>query len=293
MSDATHPSCAGAPSCAAAPSRAAVASRAAGAVTRLRAELERSNYAGRTVTLAEGAAVGAAVVVLTARRASAVDALALAGVAALGLADDIIEPRRRRAGEATAKGLRGHLGAFREGRLTTGGAKLIGIPVLCLGAAALAPRPRRLLLDGALAAGCANLANLLDLRPGRALKAVAAPALVLALLPGDVAADAGEQRDRSGRALALAALVPAVAALPADLREHGMLGDGGANVLGAAVGTALARRTSPLVRAGALAVIAGLTLASERVSFSAVIDASPWLRRIDGLGRRPVDGTRP
>lgn len=260
---------------------------------RLRAELERTNYAGRTVTLAEGAAVGGAVVVLAARRAGAVDALALAGVAALGLVDDIVEPRSRLAGEETAKGLRGHLGALRAGRLTTGGAKLLGIPALCLGAAALAPRPRRILLDGALAAGCANLANLLDLRPGRALKVVAAPALLLALPPVVPAAGAlAQDRDRSGRALAVAALLPAVLALPVDLREHGMLGDGGANVLGAAVGTALARRTPVPVRAAALLGVVGLTLASERVSFSAVIESTPWLRRIDRLGRRTADGTR-
>ena len=45
--------------------------------------------------------------------------------------------------------------------------------------------------------------------------------------------------------------------------------------------------TAPEVRTGALVVVAGLNLASEAVSFSKVIDATPPLRAIDRVGRRP------
>jgi hypothetical protein len=64
-----------------------------------------------------------------------------------------------------------------------------------------------------------------------------------------------------------------------------MLGDCGANALGAAVATAVARALPWQVRLLALAGVAGLNLASERVSFSAVIDRTPLLRRLDQLGR--------
>ncbi|MGP9682091.1 MULTISPECIES: hypothetical protein [unclassified Brachybacterium] len=263
----------------------------------LRTELRRTNFSGRSVSLAEGALVVAAVSALGLRGPGRLDAGMLAGVGALGLVDDVLEPRQRRAGRAVSKGLRGHLGALRTGHLTTGAAKALGIPVLTLAGAAVAPGPRAgamVLADGALAAGCANLANLLDLRPGRALKVVLPAAAVLSAL------SAGEDpRLRSGRALAVAALIPAALALPSDLREHGMLGDAGANVLGAAVGTAAARALPVPARLSLLGVVVALTLASEKVSFSAVIDSTPTLRAIDQLGRRSspiapdVDGRTP
>lgn len=264
----------------------------------LRSELRRTNYAGRTVTLAEGAAVSALLATGTALAGSRRDALVLGAVGALGLADDLLEPRQRRAGRPVAKGLRGHLGALRSGRLTTGGAKALGIPALALLGAAAAPRPRHGAMvpaDAILVAGCANLANLLDLRPGRALKAVIPAAAALAVPSASAPArgrrDTGQghpcgDRDASGRALAIAALVPAAAALLPDLREHGMLGDAGANALGAAVGLAATRRAPRPVRLGLTGLVVALTLASERVSFSAVIDRTPALRAVDRWGRR-------
>lgn len=246
-------------------------------------ELRRTNFAGRTVTLAEGVAVGAGVVVLAARAGRRADAAVLAAITGLGLVDDVVEHRQRERGLPVAKGLRGHLGELSHGRVTTGGLKALGIPALALLGSRLAPAPRHVLTDAMLAAGTANLANLLDLRPGRALKALAVPGLVLALAP---VATPRPDRAASGRALAVAALVPMAMALPMDLRERGMLGDAGANVLGAAVGTALARRAPEPLRLGALATILALTLASEKVSFSAVIARTPWLAALDGLGRR-------
>lgn len=263
-----------------------------GVTTRVRRELRRTNYAGREVTLAEGAAVVLATSLLARGRSGADavspggrDATVLAGIGALGLLDDLLEPHHRAQGRPVSKGLRGHLGALRRGRVTTGALKALGIPVLALVATAGAPSrpgPALALADGALVAGAANLGNLLDLRPGRALKAVLPAAAVLAALP------AGEEP--SGRRLALAAAVTATLALPVDLREHGMLGDAGANALGAAVGLAATRTLPAPARLALLSGVTALTLASERVSFSAVIDATGPLRALDRLGRRAGAG---
>ena len=246
----------------------------------LRRELTRTNFAGREVSLAEGALVVAGACVLAARTGRPADLAALAGIGGLGLLDDLLEPHQRRAGRPVSKGLRGHLSSLRRGQVTTGAAKALGIPALALLATASAPRPR----GGAMVPldGCANLANLLDLRPGRALKVVLPPAALLALAAGE------DARPRSGARLALAALLPGLTALPADLRERGMLGDAGANVLGAAVGAAATRVLPTPARLALLGGVVALTLASERVSFSAVIESTPALRRIDQAGRLPV-----
>lgn len=70
-----------------------------------------------------------------------------------------------------------------------------------------------------------------------------------------------------------------------------MLGDGGANALGAVVGSQIAFGTPRAVRWAALAGVVGLMLASERVSFSKVIAGNPWLNKADMFGRRPAPDT--
>jgi UDP-GlcNAc:undecaprenyl-phosphate GlcNAc-1-phosphate transferase len=239
---------------------------------------QRTNYAGRTVSLLAGPAFVAAAALgapLPWRGRTAL-ALAVAGAGAVGAYDDLCDLRssaaKGRRG-AEAKGLRGHLGALSRGQFTSGTAKIVGLSVVGLAAAALvSDRPTDALLGGAVVAGFANLANLLDLRPGRCLKfgLLHAPLLVL---PGP-----------AGDALA-APLGAAAALLPADLRARTMLGDTGANALGAALGVATLLqygRTGRLVHLGGLVA---LNAASERVSFSKVIAEHPLLRRVDEFGR--------
>jgi UDP-N-acetylmuramyl pentapeptide phosphotransferase/UDP-N-acetylglucosamine-1-phosphate transferase len=87
--------------------------------------------------------------------------------------------------------------------------------------------------------------------------------------------------------LAAGPLGASAALLPADLKERSMLGDAGSNALGAVLGVASAARsgrTGLFLRAAALV---GLTLASEKVSFTKVIAATPPLNALDMLGRRP------
>lgn len=250
---------------------AAAAYRAAGRLTpALRRPWERRNHAGRTVTLLEGPAhvLGLAAAGSLAGPAPVVAAL---GAGAFGALDDL-------AGDATAKGLRGHLAAVRRGRVTTGLVKIVGLAGTGLVAARLASRGSltHTLAGGAVIAGTANVVNLLDLRPGRALKAglLAAVPLTLAGGPGALTA-AGT----AGAALGV---------LRPDLAGTAMLGDTGANALGAVLGTALVTGSSTRTRLLALAVLVSLTLASERVSFTTVIESTPGLRALDAWGRPPA-----
>jgi hypothetical protein len=231
----------------------------------------RSNFRGESVSLALGPAVafgglaGLAASGLPSRRT----AMGLvAGTAAVGLYDDLY-------GDRHARGLKGHLRALRDRRVTTGMVKLVGLATGAAGAAALdGRRGATVVLDVVLVAGSGNLVNLLDLRPGRAGKAT-------------VLAAAGLLATGSGGPGAVAALGAAAAALPADLRERGMLGDCGANTLGVMLGWAASRGLSCRGRVALASGIVALTLAGERVSFSTVIDAHPALRAVDRAGAAP------
>jgi hypothetical protein len=250
------------------------------------AKWERKNHRGEPITLLEGPAValggvaGALVSGGSGRERLAV-AIAGAGAAAFGTYDDL-------AGNSGSRGFRGHLGALRTGELTTGAVKLAGIGVTGVAAAVVAGRSAGanagsrasvgamadVVINAGLIAGSANLLNLFDLRPGRAIK--------VALLAGGLLATASD-----GTATA-APLAAATALLPEDLGERSMLGDGGANALGAMLGAAAAASLSRPARIAALGVVVGLTAASEVVSFSRVIDRTPLLQRADMLGRRPA-----
>jgi UDP-N-acetylmuramyl pentapeptide phosphotransferase/UDP-N-acetylglucosamine-1-phosphate transferase len=202
-------------------------------------------------------------------------AAVLAGLAfaLLGLLDDLIQDRGSR-------GFRGHLLALARGRLTGGGAKLLGGALVALVVAPLAvglERPWYLMLVGAVViASSANLANLLDLRPGRCTK-VFLPLWVIGCL-----------LDPTAGAWSAGLAGAAAGTFPLDLGERGMLGDAGANALGAVVGVLLV--TGPAWLLWALAVVLlALQAASERVSFSRVIDGNRWLRAVDRLGRQNLD----
>ena len=241
----------------------------------------RTNHRGEPVTLLEGPAVtaGAIAGVLAqaglgsgSARSAAAMAVAGAGAAAFGAYDDL-------AGSGDRRGFRGHVGALRHGELTTGTVKLGGIGVTGIASAALAGgSPADVVINAGLVAGGANLLNLFDLRPGRAIKvAIASGALVSAGGP------------RGGRgADVVAPLAAGLALLPDDLAERAMLGDCGANALGAMLGAAAAGLPQP-ARIALLAGITGLTAASEKVSFTKVIERTPALRWLDMLGRRPAD----
>jgi hypothetical protein len=234
----------------------------------------RTNHRGEQVTLLEGPAVAAGLVIgsllsrQTTVRARSATAAAVSAAAAVGCYDDLW-------GSTTTKGLRGHLSALRSGHVTSGAVK-VGVIGMTGLAAARAIRPGGSMvgtsLDGALIAGSANLVNLLDLRPGRALKAGLTVAALASI---------------SSVALAAPVAGAAAGALPGDLAEESMLGDCGANAIGAALGCALVAGSGRGVRLGALAGILALTLASEKVSFSAWIDAHPAAAWLDRLGRRP------
>lgn len=219
------------------------------------------------------------------------------GAYALGLLDDAY-------GDHADRGIRGHLRALREGRLTTGTVKLVGIGALALvqsaslgyegtvdpatGAFDWLPLIGAWLLATVVIAGSANLVNLTDLRPTRALKTYGVLALVaVGALGLDVWVEWGASSVVTAKAaLAVVLFGPLLAAWGPDARERAMLGDAGSNAAGALVGYSLALALPTPVLVGVAVLLVALNIASEWVSFSEVIEKVPPLRWFDGLGRQ-------
>jgi UDP-N-acetylmuramyl pentapeptide phosphotransferase/UDP-N-acetylglucosamine-1-phosphate transferase len=246
--------------------------------------LERENYRGHRLPVAAGMVIVLAHVLLMAAYTAWVElggvsddeagrgvAVVWAGSIAfglLGLFDDL-------AGTPATRGFRGHLGAARRGELTTGMVKLLwgGLLGFVLAPGGLGDSIR----GGLVIAAAANAANLFDRAPGRVIKVSVLGAVVVALLgaPGwDLTAP-------------MVIVGAGVGLLAADLRERCMIGDTGSNVLGAAIGYGVLLATGPTGEWIALAVLVAINLASERVSFSRVIDAAAPLRWFDRLGALP------
>jgi UDP-GlcNAc:undecaprenyl-phosphate/decaprenyl-phosphate GlcNAc-1-phosphate transferase len=245
--------------------------------------LIRTNYAGLKVpaVLGDGIVAGSLVALAalgaagaagwsaaeTGRMGAAV-ALAVGIMGAAGRLDDL-------RGDEEARGFSGHLRAAVRGHLTGGALKLLAGGVAGLVAGALVASGIDVLTIGVLVALGANTFNLLDRAPGRAGKL-----WLLASVPLLVWGSSGWAVAAAGMGGAL------VAVLPADLGARGMLGDAGANPLGAVWGLGLASATGDTGRVIAIGALVLLNAASERWSFSRTIENVAWLRGLDQLGRK-------
>jgi UDP-GlcNAc:undecaprenyl-phosphate/decaprenyl-phosphate GlcNAc-1-phosphate transferase len=248
-------------------------------------EIREKNYRGTELPVVLGiglaaAVFGSALIVFSIALWTARGARALIGVQAVfillaclvvflgGLYDDLVR--------GPTRGLLGHFRELARGRVSPGIVKLVAAVV----AAVLVAWHAR---AGALAtvvgipvmAGATNLWNLLDVRPGRALKY---------FLPVCVALVAAAQKSDYGL-VASAALGAAAVVLPFDLTEQAMLGDAGSNFLGFIVGVGMFQ---VLPAWGLLLVLGGIValhLASETITLSRLIESAPPLRWYDDWGR--------
>lgn len=254
---------------------------------------DRPSYNGSSVSLTGGLTAAASLgigTLATVPQGSSYSAL-IAGTsgAVAGWIDDHLEDKF----PAKGKGFRGHLGALRQGKITSGLLKIVTIGSGALVAATFKnfaqveeayngkPQSSSTLtrlahtgVDSLIVAGSANLINLLDLRPGRALKVASFCVLPWAL------------HDNGARNLSYVVMSTSALNLPTDLEGETMLGDLGANALGGVVGTVFSTTKSLPVKSLALASIIALTAASEKVSFSKVIERNKVLSFIDNLGRK-------
>lgn len=197
-------------------------------------------------------------------------ALAIVAMAGAGAADD-------RRGDESSRGFSGHLRALAAGKVTGGIVKIAagGVAAVAIAVILFPGSVAAVVATVLLVALGANTINLLDRAPGRAAKVFLVAALPLMAL--------GDPRWAVAAAGAVGALV---ACLPFDLKEKAMLGDAGSNPLGALVGVGLAVSLPSAARWTAVVLLIALNLASERWSFSRAIQRTPWLDRLDRIGRK-------
>ncbi len=210
--------------------------------------------------------------------------VALVGFGLLGLVDDV-------RGGPSGGGFGGHVRALLvERRVTTGLTKLVVgalVGIAAIVVADLAPADEsgraalvRVLRGGALVALGANLLNLFDRAPARATKVGVLWWVLLAI----GASVAGSPVEPPALAWSATAVGAAIGLAPTEIRERHMQGDTGVNAIGASLGLAVALVASVSAQWVVLAVLMILNAASERVSFTLVIDHTPPLRWLDRVG---------
>jgi UDP-N-acetylmuramyl pentapeptide phosphotransferase/UDP-N-acetylglucosamine-1-phosphate transferase len=246
------------------------------------AGLKRENYRGMQlpvplgIVIVPAALVALVVLALLARLADAdvypdnfgLVLLFVPGVALLGLIDDVLS--------GASRGWRGHSGDILKGGFSTGALKAVGtLGLALLVASSLPGSDAEFLLAAAVLVLATNAFNLLDLRPGRSVKAFVLLGIGLTV---------STQNTEALAAMGIFA-GPVLVAGFYDLRERAMLGDTGSNAVGALAGLWMVLTLDTNGQLIALVVLLALNIFGEFRSISKVIEKVPGLRHLDSVGR--------
>ena len=190
------------------------------------------------------------------------------GVALLGLLDDVLS--------GSSRGWRGHAATALAGGFSSGLLKAAGtLGIALLVASSLPGSDTDFLVAAAVLVLATNAFNLLDLRPGRSVKAFVLLGLGLTL---------ATQLFDPLAALGIF-IAPVLVVGWLDLREKAMLGDAGSNVIGALAGVWIVLTLDPNEQLVALAILLLINLYGEFRSINTAIEKIPGIRHLDSLGR--------
>ena len=185
-----------------------------------------------------------------------------------GILDDII-------GNRDVSGLKGHFKSLLNGKLTTGGFKaLFGGFIGLVISIAISKNIYDIVINTLIIALSTNLMNLLDLRPGRAIKGYLVISIVLLFTLGEYT-----------RNLLLLIFPNVIAYFNQDLKAKAMMGDTGSNVLGISIGILFVMGYSLKVRLIWLAFLIFIHILTEKYSLTKIIENNKFLNFIDKLGR--------
>mgnify|MGYP000991466459 FL=1 len=198
----------------------------------------------------------------------------------LGFIDDML-------GQRDTLGFKGHFGALFKGRLTTGGLKALGGGIIAFfialslsGLESLSNGWVDILLNTLIIALFTNMLNLLDLRPGRAIKGYLFFLLLIILMAVG----------RVNWVLITPLLGIILVYFPVDLKARAMMGDAGSNVLGLTLGYYSVIFLSLPYRVAVLLFLIAMHIYTEKFSLTKTIEQVPLLRLIDQAGRSRENG---
>lgn len=185
----------------------------------------------------------------------------------VGFIDDII-------GETNIKGLKGHLTLFfKENIITTGTLKAIIISLVSIFFSfSISTDFISVIVNFLILIFTTNSFNLLDVRPGRAVKVYLVLSIIVLLFSPK-------------NQLLLIFLFSIISYIPWDLKQKGMLGDTGSNLLGISLGITLVLNFNLLVKTVILLMLIILHIYTEKRSLSILIAKNPLLNYLDNLGR--------
>ncbi len=195
----------------------------------------------------------------------------------LGFIDDML-------GKRDIMGFKGHFKALFKGRLTTGGLKALGGGVIAFYLALTNPTvissisAGEIILDTLLIALFTNMLNLLDLRPGRAVKGFFLFWVMIVII-GMGKIDWMLMAPLTGAVLYYFWI---------DLKAGAMMGDAGSNVLGLSLGYLCVINLGLIPRVLILVGLLAVHIYTEKYSLSQTIERVRLLRILDELGRGQV-----
>jgi UDP-GlcNAc:undecaprenyl-phosphate GlcNAc-1-phosphate transferase len=186
-----------------------------------------------------------------------------------GMLDDLL-------GDSSSKGLADHIKNFLKGSFSTGILKAItGVLIGFLLAWLRNNGWILLILDTFVFAFSVNTVNLMDLRPGRAIKSFAVIVFLIAVFSGF-----------SQMQYVMPIITVLMFYIRGEMEEVYMLGDIGSNLLGGILGFYGVLVLTPAIKGILLFLLLFLHLFTEFHSLSASIENIPLLKKIDMLGRK-------
>ncbi len=198
--------------------------------------------------------------------------LILTGTLAMGLAgllDDLL-------GNRNVTGLKGHFKMILKGKLTTGGFKAVfGGSIALIVSVFLSHGWINIFINMLIIALFTNFINLLDLRPGRALKGFLFSGLLLCFAP----------LTKTCYQILFGLFGATIAYLPYDLKAKSMMGDVGSNVLGISLGIISASIPSYNIRIWILLLLILIHIYTEKYSLTKTIEKVKILDYFDKMGR--------